>query len=292
MTLFSSAPESSLPALLARLSAEYPQLVFWKHLERGLDGSGDIDSLAPAVVAEYVCARFAQEAMRIWADVELVFACRHAAHVHPVFVVRGGMFPLLAQFDVSYSPVRMGLPWCDPSRVAAHAHLDACGIRVLNPGAQAVVLLMLYGLHRLGRPRFKPYDRVDIQNGLRADRSGAHAFVDDVLPTLLRKAMHRWIEAGLPNPDASDVCVTRHAALAWWACMGGTVWHFFRFPAWAVKYIWRRSNDELCEVRRVVHHHGRKVPDGAMGEFVDRMAFHERVLYQRKASAVSAVACK
>ncbi len=292
MTLSSLVPESSLTALLARLSTEHPQLVFWKHLDRGLAGMGDIDALAPPDVAERVCESYAEGVRQIWKDVEIVFACRHALGVHPVFVVRGGQFPSLEQFDVSHAPVRMGVRWCDPSRVPTHTHLNACGIRVLRPGAQAVVLLILYGLHRIGRPRFKPYDRIDIQNGLGADRSGAHAFAEDVLPIQLRKAMHRWIEAGLPNPDSCGACVTWNAALAWWACMGGTVGQILSSPVWAIRYIWERNNDELCEVRRVVHHHNRKVPDGVMNEFVERMVSNERVLFQRNVSFISSVACK
>jgi hypothetical protein len=268
--------------VLRALSAEFPSLIFWKHLERGLAGLGDIDSIAPPGQALVICERFAVLASQAWEDVELVFACRHADNVHPVFVVQRDVFPKLYQFDVSYRPVRMGMPWCLPDALVDFSHLNNDGIRVLRPGALAIVLLMLYGIHLRRRPQFKPHDFVDITYGLQQDMRTARSFVNIVLPSGLRSSMQFWLTNGFQSSKENGLFVLADLRSSYWACARAASFFHLRSGLRSVIAARRRRLKNLCEVEKIVHHHDRIVPAGDITDFIVRMKAEERILFDCK----------
>lgn len=275
------ASEEGLASILKNLTSEFDTLVFWKHLDRGLAGSGDIDSIAPPEVALQVCERFSQLAAETWPDVELIFRCRHAPGVYPVFIVRKNDFPSLVQFDVSFRPSRMGLPWLNPNSLAEFSMLSDHGIRVLYPGALAIVLAFLYGIQRSGRTKMKTHDLSDIRHGLRHDPETAARFVDRVLPAALRSNFHRLIAEPPQTLDGSQDNFGAWSQSTWKVCLiTAARYQAAKFGSRLPAILIERYLGN-CDVRKIVHQHERSVPGLDQESFLAQMVRSENVLYQR-----------
>lgn len=276
------AQEKGLTTILKDLTSEFETLVFWKHLDRGLTGSGDIDSIAPEEVAVQVCERFAELAVQTWPDVELIFRCRHAPGVHPVFIVRQSAYPTLTQFDVSFKPTRMGLPWLNPNSLTEFSTLNDRGIRVLYPGALAIVLAFLYGIHQSGRINIKAHDLSDITRGLQHDSTTATRFVDRALPVALRPSFHALV-AGISEPlGVSKEYFGAWSQSAWKACLSSAVkYHAAAFGGSLPRILIERYFGN-CDVRKIVHQHDRVVPDLNERSFIERTIHSEHVLLKKK----------
>lgn len=277
-----NAQEEDLTNILKDLTSEFDTLVFWKHLDRGLAGSGDIDSIAPEEVAVQVCERFSKLAAETWSDVELIFRCRHAPGVHPVFIVRQNDFPSLIQFDVSFRPSRMGLPWLNPNSLAEFSMLNDRGIRVLYPGALAIVLAFLYGIQRSGRTKMKAHDLSDMTHGLRHDPETATRFVDRVLPATLRPNFHRLVAEAPKTLDVSNDDFGAWSQSAWNACLNTAAgYHAATFGGKLPAILIERYLGN-CDVRKIVHQHDRIVPDLNERKFIEQMVHSEDVLFKRE----------
>lgn len=181
-------PIDLLPIFL-ELSKKFPELIFWKHFERGINGEGDIDTIAPFYLVPEISSEFIRLTMNSTPEVVAVVECRYAINVRPHFVVNTRDFPSLFQFDISWSPIRLSMPWCDTSKLVQFTMINNWGIRVLQPGALAVVLFMLYGVSRNGKNNMKNHDYRDMLKGLREDKATAIKFVESVLPSSLYNIM-------------------------------------------------------------------------------------------------------
>lgn len=275
------AQDEGLSSILTNLTSEFDTLVFWKHLDRGLAGSGDIDSIAPADVAPQVCERFSELATETWPDVELVFRCRHAPGVHPVFIVRQKDFPSLIQFDVSFRPSRMGLPWLNPNSLAEFSMLNDRGIRVLYPGALAIVLAFLYGIQRSGQTNMKAHDLRDMTHGLWHDAETAERFVDRVLPATLRPNFFRLVTEVSQALSSSKDDFGAWSHSTWNACLSTAArYHAARIGTKLPAILVDKCLGN-CNVREIVHKHDRIVSDLDLKSFITQMVRSEDVLYQR-----------
>ncbi|EKD98697.1 MAG: hypothetical protein ACD_23C00305G0001 [uncultured bacterium] len=262
--------------LCRQLTLEFPDLIFWKHLARGLNGSGDIDAVAPAAEALHVVRRMPELVKENFPDAVLVFACRHAANVHPIFVVSKRIFPRLAQFDVSFNPIRFGMPWCNPADLVRFSVLDEHGIRVLRQGALAVVLLMLYGINRDGRSSLKAHDWSDIALGWANDPEVAKQFVQAVLPIAIQKPMRDVLESLGREDNGSKV------RALWWACARTAMFHHLCHGWKPLTAILRRRLANLCAVQTAVHHHDRVIQCEHIVSFIQKIQDSENVLFERK----------
>lgn len=269
-----------LAGILCCLTREFDTLVFWKHIERGLDGSGDIDSIAPPEIAHDICGRFAELAAKTWPDVLLVFRCKHTANVHPIFVVRRETFPTLLQFDVSYRPSRMGVPWLEPNRLAEFSILNKNGIRILRPGPLAVVLAFLYGMQRKGNHKIKRHDLQDIAHGLQNDSVTAERFVEKTLPNRIQLEFRRLIREAPQLPNVFGNVDADWSVSAWKACLTAAVQHHTASFCLELPSLLAQRLSGYCEVRQIVHHHNRVVPSGDLETFMQHMILSESVLFQ------------
>lgn len=259
--------EMSRPIELTRLCAgmceAHPELVFWKHLHSGLKGQGDLDAIAP----QPQVAAISRTAIRLVFDrlrgVRGVVVCRHARGVTPHFVVADTRYPHVLQLDISWWPVRLGYPWCDPAKLAEFAELNDSGIRVLRAGPQAAVLVMLYGVNRDGAKPRREADVRDILSGAATDARGAHEFVEGVAPIPIRAALHDVLQ-GLES-GTWDAGRTRRlwrklflTALRFHLVQGVRHWQSLA----------RARRPPACSMPRLVHVQNRRATQQGWAEFL------------------------
>ena len=269
---------TKLLVLCQRLTLEFPSLVFWKHLDRGLSGSGDIDAIAPPAVAELVLTHFSNHVENLFDDIGAIFSCCHADNIYPIFLLTTSAFPKLLQFDVSYQPVRFGLPWCDPAQLSKFSVINQEGIRVLQPGPLAVVLLMLYGFNRSGALRMKPHDWTDVKKGWVEDSGTALHFVVTVLPIVLHEPIINMLESLGSTGSQWNRGLAKHV---WKVCLQSAL-RYSLSREW--RHVWsllQRRSTGLCDVQIVVHRHDRVVQTSDMAFFMRTVRATEHVLLDR-----------
>lgn len=164
------------------LTNKYPELIFWKHFSRGINGEGDIDTIAPTYLLSEISNDFVNLTIQNIPEVIAVIECRYATNVRPHFVINSQNYPNLIQFDISHNPMRLGISWCDPTKLSSFSVKNELGVRVLKPGALAIVLYGLYGLSPLGKNLLKTHDYLDFIEGIRNDQATALEFVKIVIP--------------------------------------------------------------------------------------------------------------
>lgn len=194
--------------LFVELTKKHPDLVFWKHFERGISGQGDIDTIAPFSEVDKIGADFIHLVFEHFPEAKGVVDCRHSTNVRPHFFVFESEYPKLFQFDISWQPTRLSLPWCNPASLSMFSIINDYGVRILTPGALSIVLIMLYGINPNGTNRMKQHDWKDVQNGVFLDSKSAHAFIDLQISYSLRADLHKLI-LNLENGMWSSICVRR-----------------------------------------------------------------------------------
>jgi hypothetical protein len=267
--------KTDLQEVCMMLTNEFPDLIFWKHLNEGLDGSGDIDAIAPTEIADEIVEKissiFAQ-----FADTIAVFKCKHIKNVNAVFIISNLKFPRLLQIDITFMPLRFGMPWCDPIDLVDFTKYQN-GIRVLEPGPECVVLFMLYGISYNGIPKFKVNDFNKII--YQYDETNCKRFINSVLPARIQENVHK----SLNSIQISRLNKKFHANLL-------LLWLKLLFIAFI--YNIRNLNNlflflsirfsKLCYIRNIVHNCDRCVNDLSLTDFIYKMQSEEKVLYKRK----------
>jgi hypothetical protein len=134
--------------LLQRLTTTFPGWVIWKNAEAALRGSGDIDSAASRADWEPIVKEF-----RGWAegfDLDPVVVCTHPPRT--MFLL--GMDrsrSTFAELDVLGRKYFRGWTLFRAGDLLPLATMDPRGFRVLRPGAQALILLVMNGARWGGR---------------------------------------------------------------------------------------------------------------------------------------------
>jgi len=186
-------PASDFYPIFVDLTKCYPDLIFWKHFERGIAGEGDIDSIAPLDLVNEISSSFVNAVIERIENIVGIVECRYGDNTRAHFVVLKSEFPKLFQFDIAWAPRRYGVTWCDIKVLAKFSYINEMGIRVLKPAALSIVLLMLYGISWRGRNFMKSHDYQDLLIGLRTEKEIAHQFIDAVIINELRAPLHNIV---------------------------------------------------------------------------------------------------
>ena len=121
--------------LFGELTKKHPDLIFWKHFDRGISGLGDIDAIAPNYEVDKISADFIRLVFEYFSDAKGVVECRFPINVRPHFIVFESKYPELFHFDISWQPLRLMFPWCNADTLTKFSIVNANGIRILSPGA-------------------------------------------------------------------------------------------------------------------------------------------------------------
>lgn len=236
--------------LFVDLTNKFPELIFWKHFDRGINGLGDIDTIAPQHLLNNISSEFIKLTLANIPDAIAIVECRYSVNVRPHFVLSTKDFPTLFQFDISYNPMRFGVFWCDPAKLTPFSMINDLGVRILRPGALAIVLFLLNGLSRHGTNTLKPYDYKDIIDGLRNDKTTAISFVEWVIPVQFQNLLIDLIYE-LNKKDWSVYYTKR----LWWAFVRkSAINHLI-----SDQVSWMKSINRLRIAQSRKHHHPRVV---------------------------------
>lgn len=237
---------------LRELCQRHQDLVVWKHLDRALEGRGDIDAATPAGSVRQIAATAVDLACHEL-GASSVIRCSHVAGKTLLFFVRPAFLPQLFELDLCRQPSRASAPWADPRRLLELA-VDDDGIRRLRPGAEAVVSLVYHGLSAGGHARLAGDERAIVRHGLAVDLAGAIEAC-----ALLPPAPARAPLTSLTEELARGTWSRGHAAAAWFGFMAGALGS----PGHAVGRTISRVGQRLdrdCVMSRLARHHGRRVP--------------------------------
>lgn len=256
--------------IFAELTEEFPELVFWKHFDRGINGLGDIDCIISEEMLDDVSAAFVRKVFFRIPGAYAVFQCRYSLNVRTHFVVINGEFPSLFQFDISTMPVRFGRPWCHPCSLVDFSCINDDYIRVLKPGALSVVLLMLYGVNCKGVNSIKSHDMSDLLDGVFRERQVLFDFIEYVIDSKYKKILISIFDAISNNFWPSLLIRTLWFRLAIDACY----FHLNRSPSDLIYKFIRRINGAS-------HHHLRVSPFADPDVFCEKMHGRFHVLNKR-----------
>lgn len=230
------------------LTRKYSNLIFWKHFESGLEGQGDIDTIAPPELVNAISSSFVQLSLERIPNVVGIVECRYSENVRPHFIVLREEFPSLFQFDISWQPIRLGVPWCDPAHLVQFSRINELGIRVLQPGALSIVLLMLYGISRKGQCCMKRSDHHDMLYGIRHDLDTALNFVEHVIPHYFRTKLQKLVLELETNDWVPNL--TKEI---WYDLVKGSV----KFHFLSAQFNWFKIFSRLNRNKNSKHHHSR-----------------------------------
>jgi len=178
---------------LREMTARHPGLLVWKHLQRALQGQGDVDAAAPARDAAAIRAD-AQAIAATTLAASHVILCDHIADKKLHFFVQPDRLPHLFEFDVCCQPSRGLAPWAGPDRMLPLATLSGEGIRRLRPGAEAVVSLVYHGLSPSGTTRPRGHEAALVDLGLAQDREGAERACATLPPRPARRPLAALVQ--------------------------------------------------------------------------------------------------
>lgn len=248
--------EDFLP-VFRELTSRYPGLIFWKHFERGIRGDGDIDTIVSKESVQEISDDFVRLSLESVEDVAGAVICHACENVIPHFLVLRSQYPDLFQFDISFNPIRLGAPWCEPTALSQFSEINHFKIRVLRPGAQAVVLFMLYGISPRGANSLREDDYADVLDGLRSDFATANACIAAILPPAISpivKRCLRRLRLGVWPKGA--------VRLVWVAIATRSFgFHLVRGPVY-----WYRAAKKIAE-RDMAHHHSRRANVSNMADY-------------------------
>lgn len=269
--------KANLKKVCEILTNEFPDLIFWKHLDEGLDRLGDIDAIAPSEIAHEVVEKISS-IFSLFPDTIAVLKCKHLKNVHAVFIVSNSEFPKLLQIDITFLPLRFGMPWCDPGNLSGFTTYQN-GIRVLETGPECVVLFMLYGISYSGRAKFKLNDFNKIINHY--DETNCKDFIASVLPTGIQAIVYNSLNSIQTSRLNNKFHI--NLLLLW----GKLLFIALIYNIKNIKNIFSFiiiKTSKLCYLRSVVHNCGRCVNDLSSNDFISKMELEEKILYKRKHS--------
>lgn len=159
--------------LLRRLTATAPSWGVWKRPDSALHGHGDIDSVAAKTDWETIVREF-----RGWSSENgfgPVALCTHIPSMLILVACDGDRPTRLLQMDVYSRYFFRGAPIVDAGGLNPLMELDSRGFRRLQPGAEAMLVLLHEGIRHGGRPAGGAIPR-EIVERLRQDVEGAEEF--------------------------------------------------------------------------------------------------------------------
>jgi hypothetical protein len=155
--------------LLRRLTLRFPRWSVWKNVGSALNGSGDVDSLAPPRDWPAIELEFRQ-----WAaenGLSPVIVCRHVPQ-GPHFIALQEGSPYLMQLDVKIRGTFRGSTLIDVPSLLELSEMDAEGFRRVRPGAEGMIKLACNATRRGGRRNDGGLRQKGVAELLRSDPEG------------------------------------------------------------------------------------------------------------------------
>jgi len=253
--------DQSRLTFLRDISRENQRMVVWKHLDRSLQGLGDIDVAAPAADLDNITASSLVSAGSALKASHAVI-CDHLPSVRLHFYVQPERSPELFEFDVITQPSRMTSRWASPTKLVGLSVVDPTGIRRLRPGAEALTLLVMQGMTSAGADKLKAHDRECVLSGLAVDLDGAIEACRVLAPPLARRQLASFVERLAHGEWDASMAL---AALVGFGVTGMTSPKFaFDRGVHRNKY---RTGDE-CLMFGIMRRLGRKMPHSTCVEFL------------------------
>lgn len=146
----SAITEEQRTKVLVGTSAKVP-IVGLKNLDAGLSGYGDVDLLAPSCARGEVSAELMRSArLEIGRSVRGI-VCDHVPGLRSHILLSPPPRCEVWQIDVYISPSKCGYPFLSFRAVEGLTVLHPSGLRILDPGAEAVLRVIFHGLSLRGR---------------------------------------------------------------------------------------------------------------------------------------------
>ncbi|WP_327249814.1 hypothetical protein [Streptomyces sp. NBC_01320] len=253
-------------SLLAELTASVPNWTVFKHLDRALSGRGDLDAAAPRHSWAGVTATVADWYLGSRPDA-VVVACDHVSDVRVLLLVDPDRLPVVDEVDLLSVSSLKGAPWARAEDLASLSSVGPYG-RTLRPGAQTVVLALMYGLDYKGNVRIPDRELAAVRRGACEDPEG----VDLAVRVLLPKIAGRWAGRVVADIRSEAGEVRRSRALVA-ALLASALMH----PVHLVSRLEFRSR-RPCPVAELALHRGRRLPPGDLERFLTDVSAAHRVI--------------
>jgi hypothetical protein len=253
--------DTTRAAFLSQMTTRHPSLLVWKHLERSLQGQGDIDAAAP--VDEVASIRADAIAIaRETLSATHVILCDHVADKSLHFFVQPDRLPQLFEFDVCSQPSRGLAPWANPRLMLALATTSAEGIRRLRPGAEALVSLVYAGLSPGGSPRLSGQELQLVNRGLTEDLIGAVEACKALPPLLARQPLLELVTKLSQGRWDRTLARRAHLSFVMSCCVHP------RFTMRRSGFRLRLATGQECVMSRVARREGRRVPTSGLAHLL------------------------
>jgi hypothetical protein len=172
--------------ILRKLSTAESSFLVYKHLAEGLSGRGDLDCFVAADRLQAVTDLVIRLASLHLPSLMGVISCDHTPGVRSIFLATEEQWPLLIQIDLITSLSRAGMMWGESPLSDQPSMVVEGGIRTLRPSAEALSLVMCYGLHPTGRSRITIDDRDRIASCLEKDSATISLTATSLAPRISR----------------------------------------------------------------------------------------------------------
>ena len=261
------------------LTLKFPDIIFWKHVESGLNGIGDIDTFATKESSPLIAQYFSTLAVEVFQDVRSIVACDHLPYAILIYIARESVYPVLNEFDIGWEQKRFGWPCLTNNKLLPLSEINQMGIRAPTSGAQAVILLILYGFNCKGKNRLKDNDYLTITVGCSTDFSNAMKAVKIILPLVFHNPMNSLLKnLGSVIP-------------IWDLKLSRKIWFLFLFYAFIyhIKNIAKFFDyllicrRQTCDFRKILHNHNRVVQGSIdIDDWTKWMSLREKILFFKK----------
>jgi hypothetical protein len=231
--------------LLRRLTGLSPQASVRGNVEGGLAGTGDIDLVAP----EEDWPRLEREFVA-WATehgVGPVIACSHVFD-GLILVAVGPPGSVFFELEIRGSRYFRGARLFGAADLLPAAEMDPRGFRALAPGAEGLLMLVLNGLGRVGRPWPRKLKAKNVPAALRADPAG------------MREAarLFGWAERAVLR-GAAAVTEGGWDRRSMLTVESWALWRAAAAPQTLVRRMRFRASTERCIVARTITEHDRRI---------------------------------
>jgi hypothetical protein len=253
--------DSTRVDFLHEMTSRHPSLLVWKHLERALQGQGDVDAAAPIDNIDAIRTDIDAVARDTLAATHVIL-CDHVADKSLQFFVQPDRLPQLFEFDVCSQPSRGLAPWANPHLLLTLATMSTEGIRRLRPGSEAVVSLVYGGLSPTGTSSMRDHEIELVKADLSHDIDGAERACRTLPPwrarqpllELVTQVMHgRW-----------DRRLAQQAYLGFvMSCCAHPL-----FAARRTAFRLRLAAGRECVMSRLGRREGRRVPASGLQDFL------------------------